>query len=180
MPEYLLPCSCGQKVRVATAQAGGVVGCTCGQSLAVPTLRGLKALEVAPSRQPGPAAAGWSATHGALFASGLVGIGLGLAIAAFCLLRYVQITSSGYAKDRTADVVTASNQNIDAMTPVQTLEVWQKEMLEEGLGDVHPPIWVVAQERINYYLWWAKFAAGLIAAGAVLGIATLFVGRPAR
>ena len=46
--QFLLPCSCGQKVRVGNAQAGAGVRCVCGKSLTVPTLRGLRELESAP------------------------------------------------------------------------------------------------------------------------------------
>jgi hypothetical protein len=36
---YLLPCSCGSEIPVASAQAGGSVRCACGQEIEVPTLR---------------------------------------------------------------------------------------------------------------------------------------------
>ncbi len=51
---YLLPCRCGARVAVGSAQAGELVQCAaCGTSLTVPTLRELRQLEVvaAPSRR---------------------------------------------------------------------------------------------------------------------------------
>ena len=45
MPQYLLPCKCGEQVVVSTAQAGETVRCTCGAELHVPTMRGLQDME---------------------------------------------------------------------------------------------------------------------------------------
>jgi len=55
MPEYLLPCSCGEQSVVSTAQAGGTIRCACGAELQVPTMRGLRELE---PLEPSSAAAG--------------------------------------------------------------------------------------------------------------------------
>jgi len=43
--EYLLPCSCGEKLVVDRSQAGLSKRCTCGRDVTVPTLRGLEQLE---------------------------------------------------------------------------------------------------------------------------------------
>ena len=45
MPDYLLPCTCGKKAVVSTAQAGDTVYCACGTALQVPTMRALAQLE---------------------------------------------------------------------------------------------------------------------------------------
>jgi hypothetical protein len=76
---YLLPCSCGEKLRVRTRQAGEEVVCQCGAVVRVPTMRGLKQLETvkdtefvtAPPR---------SSLQGPIFAIGL------LALFAGCVL----------------------------------------------------------------------------------------------
>lgn len=47
MPDYLLPCTCGQKTAVSTAQAGQTIRCACGADVHVPTMRELRALEQA-------------------------------------------------------------------------------------------------------------------------------------
>jgi hypothetical protein len=73
--QYLLPCSCGQKVRVEPAQAGGQVACACGANLNVPTLRGLKQLEIAPPDEAAvrrSAGRQWGPVRGAMFSIGLL------------------------------------------------------------------------------------------------------------
>lgn len=52
MPDYLLPCTCGKKLRVSSAQAGEELICECGARVQVPTMRGLRELQPAESVQP--------------------------------------------------------------------------------------------------------------------------------
>src|SRR4051812_15575201 len=121
--QFLLPCSCGQKVRVANAQAGGQVGCVCGKSLNVPTLRGIRQLEPAPVEAQGKAAPTWSRVHGALFACGLLLAGVGLFLVSTYLWRYAQIGAAQLAVDHSAEVTSAMAGQIDKLTPVQALEM---------------------------------------------------------
>src|SRR5262245_32317227 len=86
--QYLLPCACGQLVRVGNAQAGGQVLCACGKSLAVPTLRGLRQLEAAPPEIAKKLPLRWSPIHGASFALALVIAIAGAAAAAYHLFYY--------------------------------------------------------------------------------------------
>src|SRR2546429_7064272 len=73
---YLLPCTCGQKVRVDAGQAGAKVPCACGQQLTVPTFRALRELEqevpVAAVPVRGAATNDWDAVRGLLFSVGLL------------------------------------------------------------------------------------------------------------
>jgi hypothetical protein len=174
---YLLPCSCGQKVRVANAQAGGQVACGCGKSLSVPTLRGLRELEVAPQEIEGRSRPGWSPLHGALFASGLLVATVGLIVLALYLWRYSQLVQSGFSKDRSDEVVRFESANIDKLTAVQMLGVWS-ELMGEGLGEKRTPIWVAAKEKIGEYRTWMTVGGSAFVAGILLAIGTLFVGRP--
>jgi hypothetical protein len=171
---YLLPCSCGQKVRIAVAQAGGEVGCVCGKRLPVPTLRGIRQLEVA-SDVPTKAAPVWTRFHGAIFAGGLVLAVLGLAIMALYGYRYAQI--SGYTIDYSADVIKEMSAQLDQITPTQALEMWRTEILEEGLGEPHSPPWVAAKARVNEYLWWIKCGGLALALGVIMSTAAMIVGR---
>jgi len=91
---YLLPCSCGQSTQVATAQAGGEVVCSCGQRLHVPTMRGIRELQLAPPGKTAKNAPGWSRVHGTIFATGLVAAVVGLSIIAVCSLQYARIRFS--------------------------------------------------------------------------------------
>jgi hypothetical protein len=82
---YLLPCSCGEKIRVRTRNAGETVTCQCGARLQVPTIRGLRQLESiddveevsAPTRSP---------LEGPFFSIGLLGMIGGLILVAVTLL----------------------------------------------------------------------------------------------
>jgi hypothetical protein len=178
MPDYLLPCSCGQKVRVANAQAGGQVTCVCGKSLAVPTLRGLRELEFAPAVKDPGRRAGWSRQQGAAFAVGLLIAAVGLYVATYYSWRYAQLTVQGshLLVDRTDDVVKATDEAISSLSPVSMLEAWNKEK-EEGLGEQSTPIWVTAKATIDLYL--SRIKAGAIAAlcGILVAAGSLFVGR---
>jgi hypothetical protein len=144
----------------------------------VPTLRGLAQLQPAPPQASGHATPGWSRTHGALFASGLVAVGIGVAVIALCLFRYAQIHGSYFAVDRTADVLKVSDAEIDGLTPLQALETWSKEIVEGGLGEPQPPPWVVAKDKIAQYKRWMTISGCLVAVGVALSAATLFIGRP--
>src|SRR5688572_16997649 len=95
--QYLLPCSCGQTVRVGRAQAGQGVACACGKQLTVPTLRGLRELEPAAPEGSAPGQAAWGPVRGAVFSSGLV-----IALLAFLFSAY-QLWSYAAASALTTD-----------------------------------------------------------------------------
>lgn len=122
--QYLLPCSCGQKVQVAIAQAGGEVSCACGKRLAVPTLRGIRQLESA-GDTPLATRSSWTRAHGGFFAGGLVVVCLGLGLAGYNAFRYAQL--SGYTVDRSADVVKEFAGQLDNIKPTEALDLWRKE-----------------------------------------------------
>jgi len=171
---FLLPCSCGQKIRVANSQAGGQVACGCGKSLVVPTLRGLRDLELAPPEVARSSRPGWSPVHGAIFASGLVAAMIGLGMAGYSLLRYTQI--AGLSTDRSADVIQFESANIDKLTPLQLLGAWS-ELKEEGIGEKQTPIWIAAKAKIREYRSWMVIGGGVLVAGSLISLATLFIGR---
>jgi len=174
---YLLPCSCGQKVRVANAQAGGQVTCRCGKSLSVPTLRGLRELEFAPPELQRALGPGWSPIHGAIFAVGLLAGAAGLALVTYSLWRYTLLVHSDLASDRSRDVVQFESASIDKLTAPQMLGAWT-ELIDEGLGEKRTPIWVAAREKIAQYKRWMALGGGTIALGLLLSLATLYIGRP--
>ncbi|HMC12148.1 MAG TPA: hypothetical protein VKH44_12695 [Pirellulaceae bacterium] len=172
---YLLPCSCGQKVRVANAEAGGQVTCACGKSLRVPTLRGLRQLEIAPPETTSKAAPGWSPVHGVIFAAGLLVAAVGLGLVAYYGLRYAQIDQR-YTHDYTDAFVQAEQTRIDKLTPIEALTEWT-EVLTDGLGERQPPPWIAAKQLVAGYLSWIRTGGIALVAGALLAAATLFVGR---
>jgi hypothetical protein len=179
MAQYLLPCSCGQKVRVETAQAGGQVACGCGQALAVPTLRGLRALEeAAPDKAAIERAAGrqWSPLQGAMFSIGLLVAVVSLGVVGYTLWNYVQATP--YTRDPSQEIIAYEGGQIDQLPAADSLDVFY-EMRDQGLGEVGTPPWiqwqqVVAEQRT------LMIGAGIAAAIGLLAAISAFFIKPAR
>lgn len=177
--QYLLPCSCGQKTRVAPAQAGGQVSCPCGQSLTVPTLRGLRSLEEAPAEGPTRAAPRWSGVHGVVFVAALLVVAAGLATAGYHALGYadaVRFTADGTQKI-IADL--DAEDPLDKKTPVEALDLWKNQVLT-GLHQEVEPIWIVARKSARKHWGWIVRGGCLAAGGLMAAVATLFVGRESK
>jgi hypothetical protein len=170
---YLLPCSCGQKTAVSVAQAGGQVLCVCGKNLQVPTLRGLRELEIAAVAPP-EKKAGWSRVHGAVFASGLAVAAIGVVLLAMSALQYGQIVGFGYTKDRTDLVLKTQELDIENMSPIQVLTEWRKEA-EEGLGDQEEPPWSKFKRLAASNVTRIKVAAAAVIGGILVSLITLLV-----
>jgi hypothetical protein len=67
MSRFLLPCKCGRKLEVSTAQAGERLTCQCGEQLDVPTLRGMQSLERVAEQAPPYAPRRWTKRMGLVF-----------------------------------------------------------------------------------------------------------------
>jgi hypothetical protein len=172
---YLLPCSCGRKIRVAPAEAGGQATCACGQRRTVPTLRGLRALEPAAPEASGKAAPGWSVAHGIIFSGGIVLVLAGIALIAFHLYRYTQL--SGLTVDHTETVAAMHTAGIDQLSATQLFDEWSK-IKTEGLGEKMTPPWEAAKQMVAANLFWMKAGGGAIVVGLLLSVLSLFVARP--
>jgi hypothetical protein len=140
--QYLLSCSCGEKLRVVAAQAGEQIVCHCGKTVSVPTLRELRKLEPAPP-EPGTqrTAAGWNAWNGLIFSGGAL-----LCLAAVAGMLYTgvtifQIEASGVTEDATAVINEIEALQIDELTPEASLTAFDG-LRAEGLGHKHEPYWI--------------------------------------
>src|SRR5262245_47331466 len=171
--QFLLPCSCGQKVRVAIAQAGEQVACVCGQRLAVPTMRGIRQLEPAPETAA-KTVPGWSRVHGAIFAAGLVAAVVGVVLMAVNGLRYAR--ASGFGEDRTEETIKAESARIDKLSPIQALAEWT-DTVREGIGPREIPPWVVAKQVLAMYRHRIGVGGAVLAVGLLASICSLFIGR---
>jgi hypothetical protein len=166
MPQYLLPCSCGEKVRVEPAQAGGLVACTCGQSLTVPTLRGLRALEEAPADVANlRGGRRWGPVQGALFSIGLVVTVVALAVVTYTFVLFLD--ASQYTRDMSPEVNEFSGMQIDQMTAMEVYDEFVA-LRSEGLGEIGVLPWVhfqrvVAEQRILMISSGIAAAIGLFA-----------------
>jgi len=172
--QFLLPCSCGQKVRVGIAQAGEQVACACGNRLAVPTMRGIRQLEPAPADSLTKSAPGWSRVHGAIFATGLLAAAVGIVIIAMYGVRYAQAV--GFGVDRTDETIQAESARIDKLTPIQALVEWT-DTLREGIGVRETPPWVAVKGLLGVYRYWMTVGGIALASGLVLAVGSLFIGR---
>jgi hypothetical protein len=168
MPDYLLPCSCGEQSVVSTAQAGGTIRCACGAELQVPTMRGLRELE---PLEPHSAAAGravtWDDQHRVAFLLALGALTcLGVAIYLWTLLPapVVQLTSDEF------------NVAIDAASTDELFMI-HRELVNER---VNAPSRTDDTLKNRQMLLWGigiVLALGLAAAGCS---AIVLLNRPAR
>lgn len=149
---YLLPCSCGQKVRVEVGQAGGSVPCSCGARLDVPAMRQIRDLEEAPNddRQTDVRAESWSPRKGAIL--------LGLVIAAVSAGAGVYQWATQpvpVVNDLETSLATIADQTA-TLSPAATWNLWRFYILERGLvvrPDPHsvPIATMLAAERRQSY-----------------------------
>ena len=82
MKQYLLPCSCGEKLPVEMSQAGQHVSCKCGMLLEVPPLRSLPELETTIHTE-GPGSKAWGRAERLWIVSGLTLVVLSLLVFSF-------------------------------------------------------------------------------------------------
>jgi hypothetical protein len=180
MAQYFLPCSCGERVRVEAAQAGGRVACACGKELVVPTLRGLKALEPAPLDQVAARrAAGrqWSRLQGGMFSLGLLVTVIALGIVGFTLWQYLMIQASPFAVDRTTEFLQFDSRAVDSLGPLETWEEFT-HLRDAGLGETVDPPWVQVQRLMGEKKSLIIGAAIAAAVGLAATIGSLFM-KPA-
>ncbi|TWT46447.1 hypothetical protein [Botrimarina hoheduenensis] len=164
---YLLPCPCGQSLRINVSQAGGVVTCDCGASVVVPRLRELRNLPEVESIEERPSA--WGAAQGVL-AIGAILAALLLAAAGWLNANEPpappQVDTAGYLKSVSVGV--------EGLSPAQSYDLWlQRYQPLASLGfvdDLQPQI-DLAQQAIALHRTYrnvALIAAGLALAGGIV------------
>jgi len=167
--QYLLPCPCGKTTPVTPTQAGRVIVCECGSELKVPTLAGLRKLDMVEEptvgKRPPPA---WSALRGTLFVVGVLLTIVGLAVGGFAcyVMRSISLAD---LPTRFKQIETADVEWIDRMTPEETYELW-KDIRSYGLGAAGSAPPVKAQEAFEFW------TATAIAAFAVAAVGILMAG----
>jgi hypothetical protein len=150
------------------------VSCACGKTLSIPTLRGIRQLEPVADRTAKPKAA-WSPLQGAFFAGGMFLATIGALLIAWYLFQYAKI--GGLAVDRSDEFIKGGEAQIDTLSPVQLLEVWTHEVVEEGLGEPQTPYWVAAKTKVGEYFWWVRFGGGLVVLGVIVAALTMASSR---
>ena len=119
---YLLPCQCGKKNEVDSSQAGLSVRCECGAELAVPTMRGLSALErveAAPRAVSSQPAAAWGARQGIIFLGSTIMLFAALAALAIWWIRMPipPTLHAAYQEEIRSE--------IDRRSPEELMQLWQ-------------------------------------------------------
>lgn len=164
---YLLPCSCGKKVRVDAGQAGAKVDCECGQQLAVPTFRALRALEVdaapATAAARGSQPAGWNAVRGILFSFGLLITVVAVGVGGFQFFLYLLRLDGGESWKQA--VIEDMDHGVEHLSPVEVFTEFQ-DMEAKGLSVDGVPPWAVITAVRDYNFRW--FVAALVALGVGL------------
>jgi hypothetical protein len=174
--QYLLPCSCGEKVAVETSQAGDRARCRCGAELDVPSMRGLRELETATPEEPSTpsrAESEWGLRQG-LILTGVLLIVFSLPPAGFLY----SVLPERPVFDMRANIE-ANQQNIDEMNVVETWMVWREDMLGRGLRQYPNAVVEAYEARRGAILPWIFLSLGVAALGLIVAVAGAFVKPPA-
>ena len=155
---HLLPCACGEKIKVDAAQAGLSVTCVCGRQLDVPTRRGLADLEIAPDDplKNAPRRA-WGPRHGVAL--------LGMAIAVIALGCGLLLWANA-----PQDFVT---QRIAEADLIDSLRFWHS--LKEGVHISDTPENVGFKRATQNYRFWMIFSFIAAGVGLLITLGALFV-----
>ncbi|MFN0019037.1 MAG: hypothetical protein ACKVP0_12305 [Pirellulaceae bacterium] len=178
---YLLPCSCGKKVRVDAGQAGAKVDCECGQQLAVPTFRGLRNLEVdgtatalAKEGQKAP----WNVQRGVLFSFGLLVTVVAFSISSFHLYKYSLLRDGGESWKKSH--LEEMSHGVEHLSPVEVLAEFQ-EMSKKGLTVDGIPPWAMITSMRDTSIRWLAVSLAVLAVGLVsLGASLIGIRRPKK
>lgn len=122
---YLLPCECGNEVSVTLAQAGQTVSCSCGRSLSVPTMLGIKALELAEPESDWPISKSeWGARQRVIL------VGLVLVLASVAVLAFFHRGEpEPPAKILETDLL---ERHTESLSLIQTMQLW--DYLRQGFS----------------------------------------------
>lgn len=176
--QYLLSCECGNNLVIEPRLAGGEVTCTCGKVVRVPTLREMRSLPRAEPDKPSkaPPATEWSPWQGVLLTVGVL-----MVIASMIRVGYVAYQYMGVPEMETeTQFVQQVEENIQAATPLQALVTWER-LLHDGLDEqILPPTYKQLEiARTNMTNDMKRWGA-VLGVGALMTIASLFVGGRSR
>ena len=158
---YILPCSCGEKHLVETAQAGERIRCRCGKELQAPTLLAMKRLpqaEQGDDRDSRPRKP-WGAQQRLLLIGAVVVI-LGLGLSAFVHYRF-------YPRLR----------DLDDFRPIETVVLWSQ--LRMPLS-VHNPAERAYDEAYRAYRRWLNLTLAITVIGGLIMTSAFLIPGPPR
>lgn len=172
---YLLPCTCGEKLRIDASQAGLDVPCRCGKVVKAPTLRGLSQLERVEDATTATPAQEWGTRHRLVMIGSLIAA-CGLAIAGWYWWTTPPFDPVISIDPRFPKQVAAE---VAAMPAEKLIEAWEK-LANERL-DRSEPADVVEYRRIVSRLRGFMYAGLAIAAvGGLVLASSLIVDKPKK
>ena len=173
--QYLLPCSCGQAVRVNIHQAGETIVCQCGKTLQVPSMRKLRELKPAPPEESvGKAARHWSKREGIIFAAGLLVVFVGLGIAGYFQLGRLTLNT----EESRYDNLDESLRRIDDMNVAELWDTWIG-VRRLGMGPYSPPQFIVNRHVSGRWLTIIWGGLGLALIGMLICAVAVMMRKPA-
>ena len=154
--KYLLPCEkCGEKTPIDVNQAGQQIACICGQMLGVPSLRGIRELEVLENVDTTVPQSKWTVGRRV---SSLAGFGL-------AMVNRTNIV----VPERPVYNVAASDADIDAKTPAEAWDEWV-HLRSDGLGHYHKPPHVHVRGVVETLRTVMAIAASVAVVGLLMAI----------
>lgn len=170
---YLLPCSCGQKVRVEPRQAGEVVRCSCGASLEAPTMLKMATLEPAQpepgSRQPPQA---WGVRQSLSLVGGVILL-VSLGLAGFLFYDKPPPPISARS-EMSAEAIRRQSRGL---TPLQSRRAWQalRATGPDGRMPAQENVYagILARHQEELLRWWLSM--GVVVIIAVVGAALVVI-----
>jgi hypothetical protein len=176
---YLLPCACGEKLRIDASQAGLDVRCRCGKDVKAPTLRGLSQLERVEEDAATKPPQQWGTRQRLVLIGSLI-VSCGLGVAGW---YWYNTPPSELRVSIDSRLPKQLAEQIGAMSAEELIETWNKVAKEEldrtepaELANYHR--FVEHQQRRMY------IGLGIAAIGGLVQASSLVVGKskpkPAR
>jgi hypothetical protein len=175
--KYRLPCErCGEKSVIDASLAGRQLVCGCGAALEVPSLREIRALEVASDVPDKPRPPSWNRSRGVVFAVGLVIAVLGLFTA--CAAGYGWFTAK-VPPPPSPVLIEAELAAVDALSAPRAWDAWV-DMRTNGLGTYMEPIQSLVEASLRRVF--TVFVGGLVflAAGIAAVAFSMLLPRKSR
>jgi hypothetical protein len=174
MTRYLLPCECGESLPVEKTQAGQSIVCKCGRSVDIPSLRGLRELEVCEAAPQAVARPSWTPTKGTFFAGGIILAIVGTFVAAYGFTMRSFVNTAAPPQEQ----IDAWVQEIDDWNASQMWSFWTQAR-QMGLPPVVSPH-VVAARQARWLMQVGYTGVGLVVTGLVVAVSPLLLGLVRR
>jgi len=170
---YLLPCTCGEKLRIDASQAGIDVPCRCGKVVKAPTLRGLSQLERVEEAVTATPAPEWGTRHRLTLIGSLIAA-FGLVIAGWYWYTTPPFDPVLSIDPRFPKLVAAE---VAAMPAEKVIEAWDK-LANERLDRSEPPDVAEYHRAVLRLRGFMYTGLAIAAVGGLVLASSLIVDRP--